>query len=305
MLFQKIGFFCAAFCLLDAAPTFYSLRKGGYIETSSSSSKGYKVFASPNSETISIALPPSPSPSDDLSFGYGKKDQKVTFNYDLVKKDFPEVRRLFKLQDKYDNLLRYNGIKYIRDASSGKIFAIASKRAHSNAFIGEGVSGTIKLAIDTSDPTASVVVKKYARNSLKDDIREEAKNLKLLDLQYGGIDTPVLNPKSNKQYVIMKMVDGEPLFKFLQNPYHTPEQVNQAIEAAKKEMEKLHNKGYVHGDTHLGNFMVRDKGKTVQLIDAGNILPTGRGNPRNDKFTFESKATSFLARVRASEMTYE
>jgi serine/threonine protein kinase len=98
------------------------------------------------------------------------------------------------------------------------------------------------------------------------------------------------------QYIEMEYFEGMTLNHWLSinYPYQSKDKDSELLENFKqkilnigrqilKEVEDVHRTGYVHGDIHLGNFMIDDSGQTVRMIDFedGRSLDSTNPSPHN------------------------
>ena len=76
-----------------------------------------------------------------------------------------------------------------------------------------------------------------------------------------------------KQVVLMKKVPGQPLD---QVQFRNKAQAIRAIHRSEDALQKLHDKGVVHGDPHMGNIMYDKKTNKAQFVDFGfaDVSPT-------------------------------
>jgi serine/threonine protein kinase len=129
--------------------------------------------------------------------------------------------------------------------------------------IGKGGYGQVWKCKDlsTGEQFAIKLLNQYAN---ADDANLESHLHQLMGTSGG----PVIASRFGKKAIVMKLLYGRKLEEELLDPNSKFDPLD-LYRKAKSLIHKLHSKGYYHGDTNTGNFIVQADG-TVYLIDYGD-----------------------------------
>ena len=131
--------------------------------------------------------------------------------------------------------------------------------------IGKGAYGVVRLAVRL-DTKKYVAIKTLSSYHSKKDALKESDLHKVMGTSRGE---PIYAPFGGKNSIVMKLIDG----RKLETEYLDPESKCCPLKLYRKSkalLNNLHSKGYYHGDTNTGNFIVEAKTGKVYLVDYGD-----------------------------------
>ena len=187
----------------------------------------------------------------------------------LSRDEICQVKEYFSKHPEKEYHLCADSQTEVLKSSQGVLIAIASKKHHLNAVLGEGTNTTVKRAMDLDYPDQQdELVVKVFHDPLPAEqiILEEAKRLSLVGLQYRTLDRPILG-----RYIVMKRVSGISLRDYLICSINSSNiaSAKLAIAQSLKALQELHGQGQVHGDAHTNNIYFNDQEKSAHLLDMG------------------------------------
>lgn len=107
---------------------------------------------------------------------------------------------------------------------------------------------------------------------------EEIKNISQINIQYPLIESLDIIIDGDLAYIIYPFIEGRSLKTIIHNRVKLSlEDKKNIIINSLKALEKLHEKGIIHGDIHPGNILVN--GDKIYFADNGSIFLAGNKTP--------------------------
>lgn len=192
-------------------------------------------------------------------------------NIENVLMNFPDgrykkqfINQELKSKFNIDNAVEFDIIKY-----QNKLYGVYLGQSH-DRHLGSGAFGSVKLAQDLQSNEWFALKLMKANNVNNEDFAKEMQNNQLADLGVGGFYREE-SSKGPQYSILMKYIDGITLDKLIEQENKSipsSEWLNIAIKTLES-IQKLHDKGLLHCDIKLDNFIYNPKTKEVTAIDLG------------------------------------
>jgi serine/threonine protein kinase len=148
-----------------------------------------------------------------------------------------------------------------------------------HALLGEGISGKVKKHLSSTGPVA---VKKMPLETRRqwEDYETEVNILRALG-RFKGTRL-VGQPLPSKAYVVTEYYSGVTLLTLMNAIRFSPTECVRLMHKMAKELDQLHQLGYVHNDIKPENFMTHSR---LSIRDEVKLIDFAYARPKNQPFT--------------------